>query len=148
MSVEFAPAASGAPVSRWETYPDYRDSDVKWLGEIPVHWNAIKIRRLCQVKRGASPRPIDDPIYFSEEGKYYWVRISDVTASKKFLQITEQKLSELGKSKSIPLEPGEIFLSRNEAITCCSEGVGTGILISPIASVLRFNWVPSFPSPL
>lgn len=34
-----------------------------------------------------------------------------MTASNKYLQITEQKLSELGKSKSIPLEPGEIFLS-------------------------------------
>src|SRR5205807_6899812 len=69
------------------------------------------IKRLCQVKRGASPRPIDDPIYFDDEGEYAWVRISDVTASDKYLQKTEQKLSLLGQSKSICLEPGQLFLS-------------------------------------
>ena len=37
-----------------------KDSGVPWLGEIPAHWQALKIRRLCQVKRGASPRPRKD----------------------------------------------------------------------------------------
>ena len=36
---------------------------------IPEHWEAIPIKRLSQVKRGASPRPIDNPIYFDENGK-------------------------------------------------------------------------------
>ena len=88
-----------------------RDSGVAWLGEIPEHWEAKKIKRLCQVKRGASPRPIDDPIYFNEDGEYAWVRISDVTASARYLLKTEQRLSTLGKSKSVCMEPGEIFLS-------------------------------------
>ena len=88
-----------------------KDSGVEWLGEIPEHWKAKKIKRLCQVKRGASPRPIDDPIYFDDEGEYAWVRISDVTASAKYLLTTEQKLSQLGQSKSVCLGPGELFLS-------------------------------------
>jgi type I restriction enzyme, S subunit len=88
-----------------------RDSGVEWLGEIPVHWEAKKIKRLCQVKRGASPRPIDDPIYFDDEGEYAWVRISDVSASSKYLLKTEQQLSELGQSKSVCLDPGELFVS-------------------------------------
>ncbi|MEI7557214.1 restriction endonuclease subunit S, partial [Candidatus Chlorohelix sp.] len=91
--------------------PAYKDSGVEWLGEIPQHWDALKTKRLTLVKRGASPRPIDDPIYFDDEGDYSWVRISDVTASDKYLLTTEQKLSEIGKSKSVPLEPGELFLS-------------------------------------
>ncbi|MBU0495879.1 MAG: restriction endonuclease subunit S [Chloroflexi bacterium] len=88
-----------------------KDSGVPWLGAIPAHWEVSRIRRLCRVRRGASPRPIDDPIYFDDEGEYAWVRISDVTASSKYLLESEQVLSELGKSKSVPLEPGEIFLS-------------------------------------
>ncbi|AKB49193.1 Type I restriction-modification system, specificity subunit S [Methanosarcina sp. Kolksee] len=88
-----------------------KDSEVEWIGEIPENWNAIKIKRLCQVKRGASPRPIDNPIYFDDDGEYSWVRISDVTASNKYLRVTEQKLSLLGQSKSICLEPGSLFLS-------------------------------------
>lgn len=70
-----------------------------------------KVKRLCLVRRGASPRPIDDPIYFDEEGDYAWVRIADVTASERYLEATTQTLSSLGKSKSVALEPGELFLS-------------------------------------
>ncbi len=96
---------------KWKTYPAYKDSSVEWLGEIPAHWEVKKIKRFCQVKRGASPRPIDNPDYFNDEGEYSWVRISDVTASHKYLLTTEQRLSPLGQSKSICLEPGELFLS-------------------------------------
>jgi len=92
-------------------YPSYKDSGVEWLGRIPAQWRALKIKRLSLVKRGASPRPIDDPIFFSENGAYAWVRISDVTASTKYLLQTYERLSELGRSKSVALEPGELFLS-------------------------------------
>ena len=88
-----------------------KDSGVEWLGKIPAHWEVKKLNRLCLVRRGASPRPIDDPVYFDDKGEYAWVRIADVTASEKHLEITTQRLSELGKSKSVSLEPGELFLS-------------------------------------
>ena len=96
---------------RFKRYPAYKDSDVEWLGEIPAHWEVRKVKRLCLVRRGASPRPIDDPIYFDDEGEYAWVRISDVTASERYLERTTQRLSALGKSKSVALEPGELFVS-------------------------------------
>ena len=99
------------PARRWPTYPAYRDSGVAWLGEIPSHWEAIRVKMLCTVKRGASPRPIDDPIYFDDDGEYAWVRIADVTASHQYLLNTTQTLSELGTSLSVPLEPGALFLS-------------------------------------
>lgn len=88
-----------------------KDSGVDWLGEIPAHWEVKKIKRLCLVRRGASPRPIDDPIYFDEEGEYAWVRIGDLTASDRYLERTTPRLSELGRSKSVSLRPGELFLS-------------------------------------
>jgi type I restriction enzyme S subunit len=88
-----------------------KDSGVEWLGEIPAHWEVKKVKRLCLVRRGASPRPIDDPIYFDDEGEYAWVRIADVTASERYLERTTQRLSPLGKSKSVALEPGELFVS-------------------------------------
>jgi type I restriction enzyme S subunit len=92
-------------------YPEYKESGVEWLGAIPAHWKLLKIKRLTMVRRGASPRPIDDPKYFDDDGDYAWVRIADVTASERYLETTTQRLSELGKSLSVPLEPGEIFLS-------------------------------------
>ena len=90
---------------------EMKDSGIEWLGEIPVHWDLLQVKRLSIVKRGASPRPIDDPIYFDENGEYSWVRIADVTSSKRYLEKTTQRLSLLGKSLSVPMQPGSLFLS-------------------------------------
>jgi type I restriction enzyme S subunit len=88
-----------------------KPSGIPWLGDIPQHWEVRRLKSLSIVKRGASPRPIADLRYFSKNGEYAWVRIKDVTASNRYLEKTTERLSELGKSRSIPLEPGAIFLS-------------------------------------
>ena len=93
-------------------YPEYKDSAVEWLGEVPAHWTVVALKWLSPVFRGASPRPIEDPIYFEEDGEFGWVRISDVTASLDGnLRETTQRLSPLGASLSVKLEPGKLFLS-------------------------------------
>lgn len=50
------------------------------LGYVPEEWNIVKLKDICLVKRGASPRPIKDPKWWGDESG--WVRISDVTSSK------------------------------------------------------------------
>lgn len=95
----------------YKTYDNYKDSNIPWIGKIPPHWECRKINTLSLVRRGASPRPIDDSVYFDDNGEYSWVRISDVTSSKKYLEKTTQSLSTLGKSLSVPIEPGNIFIS-------------------------------------
>lgn len=92
-------------------HPRYKPSDVEWLGDVPEHWEVKGIKWESPVFRGASPRPIDDEIYFDDDGQYAWVRISDVTAAGMYLEATTQRLSELGSSLSVRLRPGEIFLS-------------------------------------
>ena len=92
-------------------YDEYKDSGVAWIGEVPKHWKIRKIKTLSAVKRGASPRPIDDPKYFAEDGEFSWVRIADVSASDKYLTTTTQKLSKLGSSLSVKRLPGDIFIS-------------------------------------
>ncbi len=87
------------------------DSGVEWIGAIPAEWGVQQIRQLSPVKRGASPRPIDDPRYFDEDGEWAWVRIADVSASTGRLSSTLQKLSSLGSSLSVKLEPGSLFVS-------------------------------------
>ena len=88
-----------------------KPSGVEWLGDVPEHWQVRRVKSLSLVKRGASPRPIDDPKYFDDDGEYAWVRIADVTASDRYLEATTQRLSELGKSLSVRLEPGSMCLS-------------------------------------
>ena len=33
-------------------YPEYKESGVAWIGEIPVHWEAKKLRYFCSMKSG------------------------------------------------------------------------------------------------
>lgn len=96
---------------KYKVYPEYKNTDEVWLGDVPTHWRDIKINRLSLIKRGASPRPIDDPKYFDADGEYAWVRIADVTACDTYLETTPQRLSTLGASLSVKLEPNELFLS-------------------------------------
>lgn len=96
---------------KFPAYPKYKASGVEWLGDVPEHWKVKAIKWESPVLRGASPRPIDDPIYFDDDGEFVWVRISDVTAAGMYLGVTEQKLSNLGSSLSVKLMPGALFLS-------------------------------------
>ena len=88
-----------------------KDSGVEWLGEIPEHWTNIAINKISPVKRGASPRPIDDPKYFDKDGEYAWVRIADVSKANGYLNTTLQQLSTLGSTLSVKMQPGELFVS-------------------------------------
>ena len=88
-----------------------KPSGIEWLGDVPEHWKVIPIKLLSPVKRGASPRPIDDPKYFDEEGEYAWVRIADVSACDGVLSETTQRLSPLGSSLSVKILPNELFVS-------------------------------------
>lgn len=92
-------------------YEVYKDSGVEWLGEVPEYWEVISLKWLSPILRGASPRPIDDPKYFDDEGEYGWVRIADVSSSNGHLFETTQRLSDLGSSLSVKLEPESLFLS-------------------------------------
>ena len=76
---------------------------------VPEGWKLKTIGELANVKRGASPRPINDSQWWG--GNVGWVRISDVTSSNKYLNKTTQYLSDLGVSKSVKIDKGEVVLS-------------------------------------
>lgn len=96
---------------RYQAYGEYQESGEEWLGKVPSYWSVIQIKHLSVVKRGASPRPIEDAKYFDEDGEYAWTRIADVTASDVYLTKAPQRLSDLGSSLSVKLEPESLFLS-------------------------------------
>ena len=96
---------------KYPSYPSMKDSNVEWLGKVPSHWIVQMIKRKSRVMRGASPRPIDDPVYFDDNGEYAWVRIADVSAADTFLRETPQRLSSLGSSLSVKMQPESLFLS-------------------------------------
>jgi type I restriction enzyme, S subunit len=83
---------------------------IRLRGYLNEPWKLVNLGQLAEIRRGASPRPIGDPEYFSETGRG-WVRIADVTASKTYLVKTTQYLSALGESKSVAVDPGDLIMS-------------------------------------
>lgn len=74
-------------------------------------WAMSKLGDRITIRRGASPRPITDARWFSDQGRG-WVRISDVTSSEtERLTRTEQYLSKEGAARSVSVEPGELIMS-------------------------------------
>jgi type I restriction enzyme S subunit len=74
-------------------------------------WERKRLGEIAKIQRGASPRPIDSPIWFDENSPIGWVRISDVTRSGMFLQETIQRLSPLGVAHSRPVQAGSLIMS-------------------------------------
>ena len=74
-------------------------------------WAVKRLGALASIQRGASPRPIDSPIWFDENSSVGWVRISDVTKSGMYLLETTQRLSPLGVQHSRPVSRGSMIMS-------------------------------------
>ena len=74
-------------------------------------WAVKRLGELAKIQRGASPRPIDSPIWFDDSSPIGWVRISDVTRAGMFLLETTQRLSPLGVQSSRPVATGSLIMS-------------------------------------
>ena len=57
---------------RWPRYPEYKDSGVEWLGDIPAHWSALPIKRVSRLCYGeslsADDRANGDVVVFGSNG--------------------------------------------------------------------------------
>jgi type I restriction enzyme, S subunit len=82
------------------------------IGVIPEDWNVRAMSSLAFIQRGASPRPIDSPIWYDSKSAIGWVRISDVTSSDgKSLKTTRDYLSAKGILHSRFLPVGSLIMS-------------------------------------
>lgn len=74
-------------------------------------WELKRLKDIARIQRGASPRPIDSPLWFEENSRIGWVRISDVTRAGMYLMETTQRLSALGVQHSRPVSTGSLIMS-------------------------------------
>lgn len=65
-------------MARYEKYAEYKDSDVEWLGEIPSHWQIIRIKETAEVINGY---PFDSNKFDPVSGTPL-VRIRDINDSR------------------------------------------------------------------
>ena len=74
-------------------------------------WKEVKIGDVCSVKRGASPRPIQN---FMCKNGMPWVKIADATRSNsRYINSTEEFIIEEGVLKSRIVTPGTLIVSNS-----------------------------------
>ncbi|MFA5761513.1 MAG: restriction endonuclease subunit S, partial [Dehalococcoidales bacterium] len=74
-------------------------------------WKEYKLRDLCNITRGASPRPIHK--WISNIGTP-WVKISDATVSaSRYISHTKEFIQESGEKYSVVVFPGDLILSNS-----------------------------------
>ncbi|MEQ6390816.1 restriction endonuclease subunit S [Bacillaceae bacterium S4-13-58] len=78
-----------------------------------MSWKKVKIGDLCHIRRGASPRPINNFISPSGTG-LPWVKIADATSSNsRYIEKTKEFIIEDGIKKTVVVEPGTFILSNS-----------------------------------
>ncbi|WP_154415725.1 restriction endonuclease subunit S [Helicobacter pylori] len=78
---------------------------------LPLNWQRVRLGDIAEIKRGASPRPIENPKWFCANSNVGWVRISDISKNSRFLYKTAQKLSKKGIEKSRLVKQNSLIMS-------------------------------------
>lgn len=99
----------GMDVETAALFPD--EFEGSELGHIPKGWTRQALSIYLDIKRGGSPRPIQD---FIAPTGYPWVKIADATSTDNpFLFSTKECIRKEGLRKTVLLQPGSLILSNS-----------------------------------
>ncbi len=97
-----------------------KDSGVEWLGEVPAHWGAPKVRYVAKLESGHTPSR-NKPEYWAN-CYIPWISLSDVwqlrEGNQKYISTTNETISDLGLANSAArlLPKGTVILSRTASV--------------------------------
>jgi type I restriction enzyme S subunit len=79
------------PTVGHEPYKCYRPSGIKWLADVPVHWNIVSLRWVCKRYAGGTPDKTNDS--FWEDGIIPWINsgaVNQMLIAKPSAYITQE----------------------------------------------------------
>lgn len=97
-------------------YPEYRDSGVAWLGEVPAHWGVGPLKRTFAIIGGTTPKA-DNPEFW--DGGIPWATPTDLGSSGSFTIFeTGRTISEAGLAScgTTIVPAGSVILSTRAPI--------------------------------
>lgn len=94
---------------------DMKDSEVRWIGKIPVSWNVIATKHLFQILSGATPDSSKPECW---DGDINWITPADYKTSDVYVDAGRRSLSQIGfDSCSTSMIPaGSIIFSKRAPI--------------------------------
>lgn len=72
-------------------YKSYKPAGIKWLGEIPEHWQVKRVKDIANTTSGTTPT--SNNRFYYENGEFNWIRTTDLNNGK--LIETEYKVTPL-----------------------------------------------------
>jgi predicted nucleotidyltransferase component of viral defense system len=140
---------------RLKPYPAYKDSGVEWLGKIPAHWEATRLKRVFMVVNGATPQ---SGVAEYWDGEIPWVTpedLGDLVGSE--INAPRRRLTELGyENCGTTLAPaGSLVLSTRAPIghlaiagmpLCTNQGCRTLVFrTGPVSRYFYFQLLAARP---
>ncbi|HBR93462.1 MAG TPA: hypothetical protein DEA90_04790 [Opitutae bacterium] len=107
---------------RYKAYPEYKDSEVGWLGAIPSLWRVTALKRLCCLRTGLTPPTSNQSHYSDEETDFPWFRPEDLTEELKDSRASKY-LTEAGWSMMRPVPSDSVLI-------CCIGTIGKAGYVS------------------
>lgn len=86
-------------------------TDAKSSGSLPT-WRKERFGDVCSIYRGGSPRPIQHYITTHSDG-INWIKIGDIGIGAKYIDSTEEKITQAGATRSRSVRCGDFLLSNS-----------------------------------
>jgi len=87
-----------------------KPSGIRWLGEIPQHWEVLRVKQATRILRGKfSHRPRNDPSLY--DGPHPFIQTGEVAQASKFILSYRQTLNERGLAVSKVFPGGTLVMT-------------------------------------
>ncbi len=93
---------------------EMKDSSVEWIGEVPEHWNTLRLRFVCKLRNGYTPSKAN-PDFWSE-GTIPWYRMEDIRESGRRLNEAKQYITESAIKGGGLFEAGSFIMATTATI--------------------------------
>jgi type I restriction enzyme S subunit len=117
-------------------------SGLQWLGDIPAHWEVVRVRHVARLETGHTPSRQHPEYWVPEECTIPWFTLADVwqirDGRREYVEETAEKVSPIGLANSAArlLPAGTVILSRTASVGF------SGVMAIPMATSQDFvNWV-------
>ena len=100
---------------RKKQYAYYREQLLNFSYAPPSEFNVVykKLGEVCKVQRGASPRPITKYLTDDKLNGIPWIKIGDTKVGEKYIEDTQERITQEGARKSRLLQKGDFVLSNS-----------------------------------
>ena len=97
-----------------EKYQQYVNSGLEWIGDIPVQWNNLRLRFVCEFRNGYTPSKANPE--FWEDGTIPWYRMEDIRDSGRKLEEAKQYVTKDAIKGGGLFEAGSFILATTATI--------------------------------